>query len=202
MTKWFYDHLARLIYIEAQSWKPMHARQLQEYIDSHRHTHYLEGAVGEYIMPNFEVYRRESDMYADIVGEEDGTLYWSDPLSTYHDQKMNELLDRISFEPRSWQICKALEAFGAFSRKGLDLVSTAWDSIIFVDSENFENAQKLTYEMVQALEKAGLITASATEDQLCKLYHEWQLPMYHMDFSPIQVSLEQLQEERDRNIWL
>lgn len=83
MTRWFYDHLARLIYIEAQSWKPMHAQQLQECINDHRRMHYLEGPTGEYIMPNWEIFRRERDMYADIVGEEDGTFHWSDPLSIY-----------------------------------------------------------------------------------------------------------------------
>lgn len=50
------------------------------------------------------------------------------------------------------------------------------------------------------MEKAGLISESATEDQLRTLYHEWQLPMSRMDFAPIQVSLEELLEERDRNV--
>lgn len=112
MTKWFYDHLARLIYVEAQSWKPTHARQLQEYIDGHRRTHYLEGAVGEYIMPNFEVYRRESDMYADIEGEEDGTLHWSDPQSTYRDSDVNDFSQegiQILGLGRFARLCKNLE---------------------------------------------------------------------------------------------
>ncbi len=52
MMRWFYDHLARLIYAEAQSWKPVNAGQLQEYVDSHRASHYFEGEYGEYIVPN------------------------------------------------------------------------------------------------------------------------------------------------------
>lgn len=201
MTKWFYDHLARLIYIDAQSWKPMHAQQLQEYIDTNRRTHYLEGAVGEYIMPNFEVYRRESDMYADIVCEEDGTLHWNDPQSIYRDTKMNALMFGGRFEPRSWLICKALQAFGAFDRKGLDLISEVWGRVDFSTTENHEDARKLAYEMACAFEKEELISEVATAEQLGHLYHEWQLPMYRMDFSPIQVSLEELQDERDRNMW-
>ena len=31
MVRWFYDHLARLIYANATSWKPMHVTQLREY---------------------------------------------------------------------------------------------------------------------------------------------------------------------------
>ncbi|MEJ6398517.1 hypothetical protein [Yoonia sp. 208BN28-4] len=201
MTKWFYDHLARLIYVEAQSWKPMHASQLQEYINSHRRTHYLEGSVGEYIMPNWEVYRRESGMYADIIGEEDGSFHWSDPQSTYRDPAFNDLILGGRSEPRSWLICKALQDFGVFTRQGLDLTARAWNSVDFRETENHEDSKKLTYEMARALEKAKLFADTANEDQLGTLYHEWQLPMYRMDFSAIEVSLEDLKDERDRNMW-
>lgn len=201
MTKWFYDHLARLIYIEAQNWKPIHAQQLQEYIDSQRRTHYLEGSYGEYIMPNWEVYRRESHMYADIIGEEDGTFHWSDPQSIYRDLANNDLVLGGCVEPRSWRICKALKEFGAFTREGLNLTAKAWNTIDFHQNENYKNTKQLTWEMSKALGNAGLITKDATEDQHRTLYHEWQLPMYRMDFSPIKVSLEELQEERDQNRW-
>jgi hypothetical protein len=39
MIRWFYEHLSRLIYAEAQGWKPTNARQLQEYIDDSRESH-------------------------------------------------------------------------------------------------------------------------------------------------------------------
>ena len=44
---WFYDHLARLIYAEAASWRPVNVAQLREYVDSSRKAHVLEGSVGE-----------------------------------------------------------------------------------------------------------------------------------------------------------
>jgi hypothetical protein len=43
MMGWFYDHLARLIYLDAQRWKPTDTRELQDYVDQHRKSHYLEG---------------------------------------------------------------------------------------------------------------------------------------------------------------
>ncbi len=46
MMSWFYDHLARLIYFEAQTWKPVNGKQLQEYVNGHRESHYLEGEYG------------------------------------------------------------------------------------------------------------------------------------------------------------
>lgn len=78
MITWFYDHLARLIYIDAQSWKPVSANQLQEYVDHHRKSHYLEGAFGEYIMPNWTTFSRESMLYADIITDEDGEPMWNE----------------------------------------------------------------------------------------------------------------------------
>ena len=78
MITWFYDHLARLIYIDAQSWKPVNTKQLQEYVDDHRKSHYLDGAIGEYIMPNWTTWSRESKLYADIGAYEDGEPIWNE----------------------------------------------------------------------------------------------------------------------------
>jgi hypothetical protein len=76
---WFYDHLARLIYAEAVSWKPMHLAQLREYVDEQPRGHYLEGHAGEYIMPNWTVYQRESQLYVDVEAYQDDVLNWSAP---------------------------------------------------------------------------------------------------------------------------
>jgi len=200
MTRWLYDHLARLIYVDAQSWKPTHATQLQEYIDSHRESHYLEGSVGEYIMPNWEVYRRESDMYADIIGEEDGSLHWNDPQAISRSEILCSTLDGMWNSSLAWRICSALQDFGAFTREGLDLMASTWEQVDFVAGEGWNDAETLCCTMLSSFEKAGLITEAATEDQLRVLYNSWQIPMYRMDFSPIQVSLEELQVERDLNL--
>ena len=200
MTKWFYDHLARLLYVEAQSWKPMHLRQLQEYVDGQRVLHYLEGEFGEYIIPNYEIYRRESDLYADVFEEEDGTLHWNDPQSTYHDPVDSNALVVSLSNPASWRVCKALRDFGAFSRQGLEIVSTTWSKIDFKDVESYADTRTLTFEMMQGLEKANLIADEAKEGQLGALYNAWQLPMYRVNFSAIKVSLQELQDERDRSL--
>jgi hypothetical protein len=75
----FYEHLTRLIYAQATSWKPMHLAQLGEYVDRERRSHYVEGHAGEYIMPNWTVYDRESSLYADVESFQDGSLGWSEP---------------------------------------------------------------------------------------------------------------------------
>ncbi len=193
LMTWFYDHLARLIYIDAQRWKPMNAKQLQEYVDDHRKSHYLEGEVGEYIMPNWTTWSRESMLYADIVTHEDGEPIWNEPDAPL------PLFD--SYEPLPWQVCQALSAMGAFTRAGLDIVSSVWSQTDFVNNQHWEDTERLTYEMLLALEKAGLITEGAREEQAGVLYNRWQLPMYRIDFKRIEVPLAELQAEREANLW-
>lgn len=193
MMTWFYDHLARLIYIDAQSWAPVNAKQLQEYADDHRRSHYLEGAVGEYIMPNWTALSRESLLYADIVTYEDGEPIWNEPDATAP--------MFFNYEPLPWQVCQALRDMGAFTRAGLDIVSSVWSQMEFIDEQHWGDTRRLTYEMLLDLEKAGLITEAAREEQLQALYGNWQLPMYHIDFKRIEVPLAELQAERDANLW-
>jgi AbiV family abortive infection protein len=79
----FYDHLARLIYAEAVSWKPTNLAELREYVDRARRGHYLEGHAGEYIMPNSTIYRRESRLYVDVEAYQDEALTWTEPRDPY-----------------------------------------------------------------------------------------------------------------------
>jgi hypothetical protein len=86
MTKWFYDHLARLIFAKAVSWKPMHVRQLQEYVDGERKAHYVEGDFGEYIK---ELYTGESRLLNRSSGgrysrlERSSRLHWPFPIQRH-----------------------------------------------------------------------------------------------------------------------
>jgi hypothetical protein len=193
MMGWFYDHLARLIYIDAQAWKPQDTNQLQKYVDNHRKSHYLEGAIGEYIMPNWTTYSRESLLYADIITEEEGEPIWNQP------QGREPMFDRG--DPFPWQLCQALRDMGAFTRGGLDCVSSVWSQTDFAATEHWRDTERLTYKMLLALEHAKLISENACESQLPILYHHWQLPMYRIDLKRIEVSLEDLKAQRDANLW-
>ena len=191
MMRWFYDHLARLIYVDAQSWKPVDVKQLIEYVDSNRKSHFLEGAFGEYILPNWTTWSRESTLYADIITDEDGDPHWNQPISVE---------PFFSFYASfAWQVCNALQAMGAFSRPGLDIVSSIWGLTDFESDQKWSETEKLTYEMLIAFQDAGLITKDAQDDQVGILYNRWQLPMYRIEFKQIEVPLEVLQAQRDAN---
>ena len=200
MIKWFYSHLARLIYVDAQSWKPMTVQQLQEYVDTHRPSHYLEGAIGEYIAPNFEIFKRESDMYADILCEEDGTLHWHDPNDTHRNSDPDLDFLGNDRDPWPWKICLALRDLGLFTREGLGIMSDAWSKTDFCDQETWHDAKGCVEEMLVASQSAGLITENAKENQAGTLYHSWQMPMYHLEFSQITVSLEELRAQQEHNL--
>lgn len=187
MMGWFYDHLARLIYSDAQHWKPTDTRELQDYVDQHRKSHYLEGNVGEYIMPNWTTWSRESLLYADIVTYEDGELVWHSP----------EGILPAWADPGPWQVCTALRDMGAFTRDGLDIASSVWSQTDFKDRQHWNDTRRLTQEMLLGLEKAKLITEAAHQDQQRILYDHWQLPMYRIDFTRLEVPLEDLRAEQE-----
>ena len=190
---WFYDHLARLIYADAVSWVPMHVAQLREYVEPHRKAHYLEGNVGEYILPNSNIYQRESKLYADIEAYEDGKPGWSAPKGyTRHFP---------FFVPPALALVEAMSALGIFTPQGLKATADVWGEVEFKDTENHEHVEHLTRQLLERLIAEGLPTESATQEHVTRLFSSWQLPMNSFDFSLIEVPLEELKAEQERLLW-
>lgn len=192
MMRWFYDHLARLIYAEAQSWKPVNAGQLQEYIDNDRKSHYLEGDHGEFIMENWTLFERESSLYADVSADEDGEVSWNSPT--------RERFRFHSYRPNSYKVAEALEAFGVFTVDGLKILADVWGAHEVRDDTEWSLTRDLYLPLAQKLEAKELITERANNDHAGMLSHTWQLPMYGMDFGKITVPLERLREIREANL--
>lgn len=189
MMSWFYDHLARLIYIDAQNWKPTDVSELRGYVDQQRRSHYLDGYVGEYIVPNSSIWARESMLYADIVTYEDGEPIWNAPEPIVRPWALGN--------PVPWHLCEALRDMGAFTRSGLDVVSSVWGATDFESVQNWRDAERLTLEMLRELDAAKLIASSAREEQLPVLYHSWQLPMYRIEFKRLDVPLDDLRAAQE-----
>jgi len=179
--------------LDAQHWKPTDAHELQGYVDQHRKSHYLEGYVGEYIMPNWSTWSRESLLYADIVTYEDGEPMWHSPEAVIAPWGWDDL--------GPWQVCMSLRDMGAFTRDGLNIASSVWSQTDFKDSQHWGDTRRLTFEMLQGLEKSKLITEAAHEDQVRILYEQWQLPMYRIDFRRLEVPLEDLRAEQEAMLW-
>lgn len=193
---WFYDHLARLIYAEAVAWKPMHLAQLREYVDGQRRGHYIEGYAGEYIMPNWAVYERESGLYADVEAHQDGALCWSAPRRP--DAGISSF---GSFSPPALRVAEAMGRIGLFSPKALKATSDIWGSLEYRDKEDHHEGERLTEQLLTRLHKEGLIPDTAEEEHVGVLYRDWQIPMYNLDFSLIPVTLDALQAEQEAEYW-
>lgn len=194
ITGWFYDHLARLIYAETVCWRPMDVAELREYIEKERESHYLEGFCGEYIVPNWNIYQRESRLYADIATYGDGDLQWNRP------NLLQELLS-ASYSPSVplvVDLAEAMSALGVFTPQGLKATSEIWGQMTFTTTAKSVDARRLTRHLLERLCEEGLPSPEATPEHAKALLNNWQIPMYDLDFRPINVPLEKLKEEQER----
>ncbi len=192
MMRWFYNHLARLLYAEAQGWYATDAAELQRYIDNERRSHYLEGEYSEFIMPNWTLFRRETTLYADIAADEHGEPQWITPSSSH--------TGLPALVPMAFQVVDALAAFGVFTAQGLGVLHEVWSATAMVPETRWEVTRDNYRPLAERLDAAGLISERATEDHAGLLAHRWQMPMYELDFSQIPVPLEDLVSEREAQI--
>jgi hypothetical protein len=195
IVKTFYDHLSRMIYADAQGWRPVDVTQLQTYVDQERQGHYLEGYVGEYIVPNWKLYSRESTMYADIEVYENGKPIWSAPRGNGCSRQM------FGGPPLPLLLIEAMAALGMFTAKGVRIVHHTWQALDFIDTQHFDDRRRLFREMLEKLIASELPSDDATDDHVWQLNNHWQLPMYNLQFGRIAVDLEVLEAERDAALW-
>lgn len=190
MVRWFYDHLARLIYAKAVSWSATDVAYLRKAVNDSRKAHYVEGDYGEYIMPNDEIYGRESKLYVDIEAQEEGYLGWSVPRGS-------TLFGHFG-DPPVLRLAEAMSALGIFTPKGLRATSEVWGKVDFTDARTGCESDALIQELLERADREKLFTAAAENRHVGTLRQAWQLPMYHLDFSMIAVPRDELKRERDR----
>jgi len=192
IASWFYNHLARLIYAEVVGLRFMHVAELRDHVASVRKAHYVDGNFGEFIMPNGSLYKRERQLYVDIEAYEDGKPHWSQPVSYVRPLS--------AFGPRALQLTESMEALGLFTVQGLTAAADVWGQVDFAEREDRGNARRLTGQLIERLVDLGVPSDSATQTDVDTLYG-WQLPMYHFDFSPIHVPLDELKAKQEAIFW-
>jgi len=192
---WFYDHLARLIYADAIKWKPADLAELRRYIDQDRRGHYIEGFAGEYIMPNWTVYQRESSLYADVESNQDGSLKWNSPRRLHAETEA--FASSLHAQAPTLRLARAMQQLGLFTPNGLKATSEIWGSLEFCNQENRGDVERLTQQLLARLEMEGLILGTAKDEDATALYETWQMPMYNLELSMIPVTLEELEAEQD-----
>lgn len=192
----FYNHLARLIYAEATSWRPTDLKELRAYVDTARRGHYIEGSAGEYIMPNDTLYDRESRLYVDIEAYQDGTLTWNEPR-----EPVTYAFPFGRSPPTALRVAIAMEQVGRFSPAGLKAASDIWGSLEYKDDQDHHDGEKLTKLMLERLLAEGLPLPTAQQEDVTTLYEHWQIPMYNLDFALIPVSMDELKAAQERELW-
>jgi 2-methylaconitate cis-trans-isomerase PrpF len=191
ITKNFYDHLTRLIYDDATTWKPTNVRQLREYVDNSRQAHYVEGEFGEYIMPNETLYLREGTLYADIESRDKADAHWHNPTQN------DPLLFSLYARRRSLKLAEAMSECGFFTLSGLQIISEIWEITSFNDNETWGDANNLIKNTLHQLKEKSLYRKTALQDHINAVYDLWQIPMYSFDFSLVKRTLEELEDEQE-----
>lgn len=189
----FYGHLERLIYAQLAEWWSSDVADLRKAVEPLRKAHYLEGNMGEYIVPNDTLYRRESKLYADVEAYEDGAPVWSAPIV-----HPNGIPARM---PAVVQVVDAMAICGMFTPAGLRATTEIWGPFEFQEKETLQDAERLTQELVARLIAEGLPRECATQDHVNALCRHWPLPLYNVELDPIPVTLEELKAEQDRLLW-
>jgi hypothetical protein len=191
----FYDHGTRLIYADACHWRPTDLNELREYVDRERRSHYLEGFAGEYILPNSNIYQRESRLYADLTRQQDGSFIWNDPESSIgYDSPW-------ILSPAAIRVARSLAKFGAFNAQGLAIIHRIWAAQSFTGPEHAMRCDELIRETLKALIEANLVSADAEERDARVIYGSWQMPMYAIDTKSTEASLEDLHAAQERELY-
>lgn len=192
MMTWLYSHLARILYAKATDWKPIDLSDLRKYIDMERRAHIVDGPIGEYIFPNWTLYQRETQLYVDIAAFENGKLVWTEP------SKMPLVIDS---KPSVIKVAEALYAIGAFTPHGIEIIKKIWGAIEFNNTESHADAKRLSHASFKALDEKNLFKKEIQNSHFSLLFNNWQIPMYNLDFSIINVPIEDLLAERESNFW-
>ena len=132
---------------------------------------------------------RESQLYVDVVCEDEKDPYWNEPLWTGMG---------TSFEPLVLKLTRAMSVLGLFSLKGLIATSETWGQMNFSSTEGPSDALHFTRQLVRRLIVEEVPTEAANEEHVKTLVNLWQLPMYDFDLGLIEVPLDELKKEQDR----
>lgn len=191
----FYDHGARLTYGAACGWRPSTVNELRTYVDRERASHYIEGSVGEFILPNSQLFRREARLYADLTRNDDGSFEWNDP------ERLLSLERAWLMPPRALHVARSLERLGAFSVNGLALIHKIWAAKPFVGPEHAMESDGLIEVTLEALIKAKVVGEEATDADVRVICGSWQLPVYAIDTQVVDVPLAELHAAQERELW-
>ena len=198
LSKWWYSHLARLIYADAVHWRVNNVRELRDAVDSLRKLYdrdyteaYLDDMPEPHMAQNSYLYERESILYTDIERSNEGKFIWSDPSHTGHTLM---LLSQHFNKPGPLQLVEAMYAVGIFKFPGINATAEIWGTKNFTDdSGSRDDNNELIRQLLFRLDDEEITDEEELERYLAAngpnpenvLYELWQLPMYNLELATI-----------------
>lgn len=186
--KRFSNHLARGLYIEAYEGRPSDLGEVRKYVDLLRRSHYLDGPNDvDWIFRNSVLAQREERLYVDLVEYEEGAR-WFSPA------RLDDI--RLLDWSTALRLVDAAERLGFATSSGLQRVADVWRGVDLDDSMRWLMAHDLNHQTIVSLADAG-VSERATQADARLVVDHWLFPLYSLDMSPVEESLEELRQLRE-----
>ena len=172
---YFYDHLAKGIYAEYSSWRPIDFAEVTRHVDLTRQAFYLDGPLGiDWIFNNDILNRREDRLYVNYVRDDDDNCYWQYP-------RLEDFM--IGYHTRAViEIARALHAVGVATPEGLALVAEIWRKVKVTPKLAFDEVEALNLRTLQFLQERGLLR-DAPQEFYTLIEDRWPFPLYTLNLS-------------------
>lgn len=193
---YFYEHLAKGIYVALCSWSLETFAQVVNQVSKEREQFYLDGPNNfDWIFQNRITNEREFIQYVDFVCDDTeetetspGERYWQSPpaasnITLYH-------------TPRIISLAKALHRIKATSACGLSIIARIWREFEPQSESSTSELIKMNALTVQTLKDNGLFSADAYEDR-CLICQRWMFPLWPLDLKKRDVKKSDLRQDRN-----
>lgn len=199
VLRWWYNHLARGLYIRAYEGKPASLSEVRGYLDFYRRERYLDGPNDvDWIFHNEVSRHRESPLYVDYLQNEDGTGSWASPAdyASLH-------LDGFSsppHEPMIIGVLSSMSAVGLLTVNGLKAIRQVWDGVEVDDETHWTvvaDLNRATMENLYCNPPPTLPTDPARVAALRLVVNRWVFPLTGLNMSETKVSLQELARQRE-----
>jgi hypothetical protein len=188
---YFYNHLARCIYVEMVQMRPANFAEVRGLVDMMRLSHYLDGPNEvDWIFRNQLLAQREESLYVDYIHEEEGDR-WVTPASN----------DRFMYPPSAEPIRKlvgSLHRLGAMSAEGLTVVADHWSPVVLEEQTHWQEAVTINRAIIEELVDADFTNAEVMPEDGSFVIQHWPFPLGGLDLRVREIAISELEAERDR----
>ena len=189
---YFYSHLARLIYVDVAEMRPADLAEVRSYVELMRRSHYLDGPNDvDWIFRNQLLARREESLYVDYVEDEEGPR-WITP------DAQDDLL--FAYSAPIQDLVLSLHRVGCTSRAGLKVVADNWRRQRVEDSTHWQVVRELNRQVVEELTQQRLRLPEATSEDANRVIERWTFPLSGLELTQLEVSMQELEEQRARHV--